>query len=98
MRGVMQLVLVALWVGIFASPANASPLERAEPFRKLGAAELSMLRDPGGALSLEQVSSPHMESRFEPLPDGLGLGYTDDVIWLRIDLQRAADATDRWRL
>lgn len=98
MRVLIQLVLLALWVGIYASPVSAAPLERAESFRKLGAAELSMLRDPGGVLSLEQVSAPQMANQFKPLPDGLGIGYTDDVVWLRIDLQRAAHAPDRWRL
>ena len=101
--------VVALWLGLFAVQADASSsesmptpggvaLQRDESIRKLGSAELSMLRDPSGRLSLEQVRKPEMAQGFRPLPNGVALGYTNDAIWLRIDLRRHADAPDRWRL
>lgn len=99
------LLLVALVLPI---PAGSSPaqvdqprpesLQRNEAFRVLGAAEVSMLRDPGGRLGLDEVRQADYAARFESLPRGLSHGYSDDVLWLRIALQRAADAPERWRL
>ncbi len=79
-------------------PAEAQALQPGDTMRVLGPAQVSMLRDPGGALGVEAVSEPGMQARFRPLADGLGLAYTDDVIWLRVELQRAAQAPERWRL
>lgn len=74
------------------------PLKRNEAMRQLRAAEVSLLRDPDGRLTYEQVRDPRRASSFEPLDGGLSLGYSNDALWLRINLQRAPDAGSRWRL
>ena len=97
--------LVRLWaVALFFSSvgswaqALAEPLRADQHMRVLGPAELSLLRDPTGQLSLDQVRSGAMAAQFQPLAGGLRLGYTNDVIWLRISLARRADAPVLWRL
>lgn len=92
---------VAAWfAGAWAprAPAEWRPLQPADTMRVLGPAELSMLRDPEGALDVAAVSGVGMRPQFQAVPDGLGLAYTDDAIWLRVELQRSAPASKRWRL
>ena len=66
--------------------------------RVLGAAELSMLRDPGGTLGIDAVSAPGLRAQFQPVATGVGVGYTEDVIWVRVELQRVGQASAHWRL
>lgn len=108
-RALRRLLLGAALLAAAALPslgvASASaplaltlPLGERETVRTLGGDEVSMLRDPTQALSLEQVTAPDMASRFTPLSRGVDLNYTEDAIWLRIVLQRRAKAPTLWRL
>lgn len=74
------------------------PMRATEPYRVLGSSELAFLRDPTGRLAIEDVQSPASESRFAPVGQGLRLSFTDDTVWLRVRLQRTADAPEVWRL
>jgi len=55
---------------------------------------LALLRDPGGRLSPAEASA----SVWHLLPGPLNAGYTTDVVWLRLRLQRPAGASERWLL
>lgn len=100
------MALLILWASAGPSPAAATtpqppepaPLRAGEDLRVLRAAEVSLLRDPGGSLGIAEVASPALAGRFQPVTDGLRLGYTQDVVWVRVALRRAADAPPRWRL
>jgi signal transduction histidine kinase len=62
---------------------------------------LAVLEDPQGALTIEQVKSALWKERFEPWPAERGqinLGYTGSTYWVRIPLQRQADAPEKWVL
>ena len=102
------LLLVAIcfparaWAAAPAPPGvdgpSVPPLQAREPYRVLGSSELSFLRDPGGRLGIDEVRSPAGAQGFVPLGRGLRLSFTDDTVWLRVRLQRAADAPAVWRL
>lgn len=91
--------LCLLGMGALAHAAPpAAPLRADQGVRVLGAAEVSLLRDPTGQLQPEQVRAASMASRFQPLSGGLNLGYSNDVIWLRIALARQSQAPVHWLL
>ena len=54
-----------------------------------------LLRDPGGGLAPDAaLASPG----WRVLPGAVSAGYTDDAIWLMLDVRRAAGAPDEWVL
>ncbi len=60
---------------------------------------LEILEDPGGALTIEDVSSPSYDGKFVPSQTQVPvLGYTDSAYWVRIKLQNETLATDNWFL
>ena len=60
---------------------------------------LEILEDPGGELTIEEVSSSEFDSRFlpsqEPVPN---IGLTDSAIWVRFRLENQTPDTDEWLL
>ena len=90
------VLLVAL-----AGQAGAAPLvldERVPDRVELGAAAVSVLRDPTAALDAADVRRRTRE--FRPLEPGRApnFGYTGDAIWLRIELRSALAVASDWRL
>lgn len=54
-----------------------------------------VLRDPAGTLAPDAaLASPD----WRVLPGAVSAGYTDDTIWLLLDVQRTVDAPDEWVL
>jgi signal transduction histidine kinase len=62
------------------------------------AGQLSVLRDAGGQLRIEEVAAPGRADEFVPLPGVLSAGFTSDAYWLRLTLQRAPTAPEHWWL
>ncbi len=60
--------------------------------------KVSILEDASGDLTVEEVSQPIMSMQFMPNIEGtLNKGYTNNVYWLRFDVQNAA-AEKEWLL
>lgn len=94
LRRITAVVFLLLFSSGHAwSDAGTSSYEGA---RTLGASELSILRDPARALSINDVSSPAFQNRFVPAVDGLKLGYSRDAIWIRVRLQRESSPAKDW--
>ena len=53
------------------------------------AGHLTMLRDPSGALSIEDVAYGEKADGFVPVRANLALGYTTDAVWLKVVLERS---------
>ncbi len=47
---------------------------------------LSLLRDPGGRLALDDLLAPATASRFKPIRNETALGFSSDALWLRFQL------------
>ena len=60
--------------------------------------QIALLRDPGGLLTIAEVAAPEMQKRFVAQHQGVSQGFTRDIVWLRIPLQREAGAPALWRL
>ncbi|HEY4199612.1 MAG TPA: sensor histidine kinase [Devosiaceae bacterium] len=58
---------------------------------------LSILRDPGGALTLDDILSGHPDTQFEPIPSMLTAGYLKGAVWIRFSLSNPTGAT-QWLL
>jgi signal transduction histidine kinase len=54
---------------------------------------LSALHDPEGRLQPDEAVEA---TGWKPLPGAVNAGYTTDVLWLRLDVVRPADAPPQW--
>ena len=54
---------------------------------------LALLRDPPAALSADEADRA---KGWQPLPGALNLGYTHDAVWVRLTVQRPAEAAPDW--
>jgi two-component system, sensor histidine kinase LadS len=52
------------------------------------AGHLSLVRDPSQALTLKDLAFGKAAARFVPVAGNLGLGYTQDIAWLKLRLRR----------
>jgi hypothetical protein len=91
-------LFLALFAGLIGQSFAVTTLGTDQHKRVLGAAEVDWLRDPTGALTIEQIVTQPHQAQFQPLTKGLNFGFTRDAIWLRITLARSADAPRDWRL
>jgi signal transduction histidine kinase len=60
---------------------------------------MDILEDPGGKLTIEEVTSPEYAARFIPSQVNVpNFGYTNSVIWVRLPLENESSRTDEWLL
>ena len=60
---------------------------------------LEILEDPGGTLTIEDVSSPSYDSKFVPNQTQVPVfGFTDSTYWVRINLQNETSTSSNWFL
>lgn len=106
-RMVKIALMILLWVGYGAPSAHAvepSTSPRPETLVLLDgqtaaqsmAGVFSMLRDPGGALTLDDVIAAQAEATMTPLPGFLSLGFTGDVVWLHARVSSGASRRMTW--
>ncbi len=89
--------MAVAWLVLHVS-AFADPVRLDEGARVVDAwPAVTLLADPGGALTLEQVLA--QRDRFEPPPSPHAtLGLRDEVVWLRIPVESSGGASPRWVL
>jgi signal transduction histidine kinase len=61
-------------------------------------ADVAILKDPTGALAVEDLERTDFAAQFVQLNRPPQLGYSKDVVWLRLRLQRQEDAPQTWFL
>lgn len=94
------LAFCLLLAMLFVRPLQAQPqllLDAAATHVELWP-YVAVLRDPSGAMSFAEVLAA--DDRFVPVADdrGLNLGYTRDVVWLRLKLRSGDTPSSEWRL
>jgi len=99
----MTLRLLALGFALVAclSPAKAVVLYAEDRHVELADAVSYFKEAPGQPLSLAEVVSAEFQSQFTRWPRDAGhlaLGFQEVPVWIRIDLQRAANAPGQWLL
>lgn len=95
-RSLLGVLLAVLLQTVISTSLCAQPTLMLEASRSMSASgHLALLRDPGGQLDAEAVATA---ASWEVLPGSLKLGFTDDAIWLRLNVQRGAAEPVRWLL
>ncbi|MEG0556593.1 MAG: 7TM-DISM domain-containing protein [Comamonas sp.] len=91
-----------LWALLAALLLAAGTPASAQPVLQLDAASsistggyLALLRDPGGLMDADTAARA---TSWRVLPGSVKLGYTDDAVWLRLNVQRGEVAQTRWLL
>ena len=77
---------------------DAGVLSAAHTQYKVEGSELAVLRDRTGTLTVQALQRPDVAARFVPSNGQLQLGYEQEVVWLRLRLQRLEDAPPTWFL
>ncbi len=86
--------LLAFFLLVSAVAVEASPVvldDKAASYKL--ARQVDILEDPGGALTIADVSSPAFQSRFQPSGnDNLYFGFTASAIWFKVVVNNPATA------
>jgi len=98
-----RALLVLLVPALVAGLSLAAGLSVARPPLRLAGGEgsaslsghLDLLVDPEGTLGIDEARK---STSWKPLPRGLSLGYTKEVAWIRLDVERAPSAPPAWLL
>lgn len=102
--------MIVLLLQGFPAAADIGGTTASPPILRLGAdhhggpvpqAQLHILRDAGGTLSLDEVLAAERRpggAGFTPLSGPFSKGYTRDAYWLRLEIARTLDAAADWWL
>ena len=83
-------------LAVHAAPPMPAPLALPGTGQQVSAnGHLLLLRDPGAVLTPEAAWAA---TDWRALPGAVSAGYTDDTIWLLLEVQRAVDAPEEWVL
>lgn len=96
-RGVAWAALVLCALGLWTPLAQALTLD-SDATRVLLADHLSLLHDPSGRLTFEEVAGPAGQGALKPLRGNVSLGYVRGHVWLRFEVSRTSDAPAQWWL
>ena len=96
-RHCLLKLIVALCLLLSALPGQSLTLTKNESIYQLSA-EVSLLEDPTGELSLAEVSSPKFQRKFHPWPHAgdINLGFSESAYWLKLTISRDEDALPNW--
>jgi signal transduction histidine kinase len=78
-----------------AQAAPSAPLQLDPRARVDSWGHLRVLRDPGGRLDADEAAAA---TGWQAMPGAVNAGYTTDTLWVRLEVQRPADAPTRWLL
>jgi hypothetical protein len=98
MKFTRSLLIVLAMVFSLLSQAQTHVLDRDTPDQQR-LQNAAVLEDTTGQLTLEDVRSPALASRFQTWEAERGeinLGFSQSAVWIRIPLQRTSDAPTNW--
>lgn len=105
MAGLTLLIVLLVWMVGGAASAHAAEtappelvLREDQPSARSLAGSFSVLRDPGGALTLAEVIKARETAEMPALPGFLSLGFTGDAVWLHARVVSAASQRMTWVL
>ena len=83
-----------------ASPVAAAPAISLSDGAERASLEghMEVLRDPSGALGIQDMGEIRVAGAFKPLERNLNAGYDRAAYWLKSEIRRAADMPADWRL
>lgn len=96
MRLYILRTLTVLVMLFSVTEVSAAPVPLAQSILALDAGQLSLLEDPQHELSWQQALSFQRSGHFEPIPNGVGEGYTSSAFWVYAELERLPDSPSFW--
>ncbi|WP_371922942.1 diguanylate cyclase domain-containing protein [Pseudomonas sp. 2FG] len=98
MRCLISLSILLCLAGI-GGWASAAPivLERASSGLSLNA-QIELLEDSGGQLTIDDMTDPAVQQRFQPAAGRTSVGQSRHPWWIKLQLARASDAPRDWWL
>ena len=103
---IQVVILISMLAARMPAPAQTSDPSTPEPLvltdeqgkYPLGL-HMEILEDPGGKLTIEDVSSPEFDSRFIPSQvEAPNYGFTNSAYWVRLRLDNETRLIDEWLL
>jgi diguanylate cyclase (GGDEF)-like protein len=88
------LLLLGLAAGVCAAPALLESDSSGSSLNE----HIELLEDVGGQLSIADMADPAVQSRFQPAAGRATVGQSRHPWWIKVSLQRAADAPGQWWL
>ncbi|MDH1264218.1 sensor domain-containing diguanylate cyclase [Pseudomonas sp. GD03944] len=61
-------------------------------------ADIELLEDTGGQLNIADLNAPDVQARFQPAAGRTSVGQSPNPWWIKVTLQRSADAPPEWWL
>ncbi|OWJ98449.1 hypothetical protein B6S59_00925 [Pseudomonas sp. A46] len=96
-----RIIPILLLLGVLGlcGQAGAAPfLLRADSSGGALNTAAELLEDPSGTLSIEDMADPSVQSRFAPARGRASVGQSRSVWWVKLQVQRDADAPSDWWL
>lgn len=96
MRSIILFLLVGLCT-LGAANAESLRLGPGDSGRSLNDS-IELLEDPNAALSITDLDLPQVRARFQPANGKASVGQSRNPWWIKVTLQRSADAPAQWWL
>ncbi|MVW76918.1 diguanylate cyclase domain-containing protein [Pseudomonas xionganensis] len=93
-RIILLLGLLSHGLSLAATPALLGPASSGQALN----GQIELLEDIGARLSIADMADPAVQSRFQPANGRASVGQSRNPWWLKVSLQRSADAPSAWWL
>nr|WP_325065263.1 diguanylate cyclase [Pseudomonas xionganensis] len=91
---ILLLGLLSHGLSLAATPALLGPASSGQALN----GQIELLEDIGARLSIADMADPAVQSRFQPANGRASVGQSRNPWWLKVSLQRSADAPSAWWL
>ena len=96
---VLRALLALLCISLAAGELRAAPVElRSDASGQSLNGQIELLEDVGGTLSIADMAAPAIQQRFTPAHGRASVGQNPNPWWIKLQLQRGAEAPSRWWL
>lgn len=96
---VLRALLALLCISLAAGQLRAAPVElRSDASGQSLNGQIELLEDVGGTLSIADMADPAVQQRFTPANGRASVGQNPNPWWIKLQLQRGAEAPARWWL
>ncbi len=92
-------LLLMLCLSVLGGPLQAAPIQlQADSSGQELNTNVQLLQDASGQLRIEDMADPAVQQRFEPAKGRASVGQNPNPWWIKLELQRGADAPANWWL
>ena len=97
-RTIPHALLLMLCLSLFGGRLHAAVQLQADSSGKELNGQIMLLEDVGGRLGIADMANPAVQQRFVPAKGRASVGQNPNPWWIKLELQRSADAPKLWWL